>query len=76
MGVSLDDDINRWKAAIAKDGLIWKHISNLKKWNDPIAIQFEINEIPSTILLNSKGEIIAKNLHGNDLKQKIQSLLQ
>jgi glutathionylspermidine synthase len=72
----LDEDVNRWKAAIAKDGLVWKQVSNLKKWDDPIAVQFGIQQIPATILLNSKGEIIAKDLYGDALKAKIKSLLE
>ncbi len=75
IGVSLDDDATKWKAAIAKDGLNWYHISNLKGWEDPIALQYQINEIPTTFVVDATGKILAKNLRGTELKAKIKELL-
>lgn len=75
IGVSLDDDAADWKAAIAKDKLTWTQVSNLKKWKDPIALAYEIEEIPSTFILDAKGNIVAKNLRGEELKAKVKELL-
>ena len=75
IGVSLDDDAAKWKEAIAKDNLTWTHVSNLKKWKDPIAIQYGVKEIPNTYVLNQYGVVIAKNLSGEALKAKIAELL-
>ena len=75
IGVSLDDDAADWKAAIAKDKLTWTQVSNLKKWKDPIALAYEIEEIPSTFILDAKGNIVAKNLRGDELKAKVKELL-
>ena len=75
IGVSLDDDLNKWKKAIAKDKLTWYHVSNLKGWEDPIARQYEVDGIPATFIIDSKGEIVAKNLRGTDLRNKIAELL-
>ena len=76
VGVSLDKDAQKWKAAIAKDGLNWTHISNLQEWNDPIAKLYGVESIPFTILLNDKGVIIGKDLHGKELETKLSSLLK
>ena len=75
IGVSLDDDAADWKKAIAKDKLTWTQVSNLKKWQDPIALLYEVEEIPSTFILDAKGNIVAKNLRGEELKAKIKELL-
>jgi peroxiredoxin len=75
IGVSLDDDAADWKAAIAKDKLTWTQVSNLKKWKDPIALAYQIEEIPSTFILDAKGNIVAKNLRGEELKAKVKELL-
>ena len=75
IGVSLDDDANKWKAAVAKDKLTWNHVSNLKGWEDPIALQYKVNEIPSTFIIDSNGNVVAKNLRGEELKAKIAELL-
>lgn len=75
IGVSLDKDGTKWKEAIAKDGLIWNHVSNLKFWQDPIAEMYNIKSIPATFILDENGRIIARDLRGEDLHAKIKSLL-
>ena len=75
IGVSLDNNAEKWKQAILKDGLNWIHVSNLKEWNDPIAKTYEVNQIPTTFLLDASGKIIAVDLRGPDLEAKISILL-
>ncbi len=75
ISISLDKDANKWKEAIAKDKLTWNQVSNLKDFQDPIAITYGVNAIPSTYILDAKGTIVAKDLRGAELKAKISSLL-
>ena len=75
IGVSLDDDATKWKNAIVKDKLTWTQISNLKGWKDPIALNYEVEGIPATFILDAKGNIVAKNLRGDELKAKVKELL-
>lgn len=75
IGVSLDSNLEKWKQAILKDKITWTQISNLKEWNDPIARTYEVNQIPSTFLLDSSGKIVAIDLRGEELKNKIKELL-
>lgn len=77
IGVSLDKegDAEKWKEAIAKDGLTWNHISNLKHWKEPIAEQYNVKSIPATFLLDASGKIVAKDLRGEELKAKVKELL-
>lgn len=74
IGVSLDKTRAAWTAAIAKDGLIWEQVSNLKEWQDPIALQYKIESIPATYILDKNGVIIAKDLHGDALRSKMEAL--
>jgi thiol-disulfide isomerase/thioredoxin len=75
IGVSLDKDATKWKEAIAKDKLTWTQVSNLKFWEEPIAIQYGVQEIPSSFILDASGKVVAKNLSGNELRLKIKELL-
>lgn len=75
IGVSLDDDSVKWKEAIAKDKLIWTQVSNLKGWEDPIAKQYKVESIPATFILDQSGNVVAKDLRGDELKAKIIELL-
>lgn len=77
ISVSLDknEQKDRWVKAIEDDHLTWNHVSNLKGWADPIAKTYNVRSIPATFLLDEKGIIIAKNLRGKALEDKIASLL-
>jgi peroxiredoxin len=75
LGVSLDRRKEDWVKAIADDKLIWKQVSDLKYFNSPVAIQYNVTSIPANFLLDEKGTIIAKNLRGEELYNKIKSVL-
>lgn len=74
LGVSLDNDANRWKQAIQADGLTWKHVSDLKGWRSVAAKDYGVSSIPMTFLLDKEGKIIAKNLRGPALESKLAEL--
>lgn len=81
IGVSLDgssrqkNSRNDWLNAIEKDGLGWYQVSNLNYFNGPVAKKYNIRAIPAMFILDSEGKIIAKNLRGSALEQKISELL-
>ena len=75
VGVSLDKDAAKWKEAIAKDKLTWTQVSNLKFWDEPIAAQYKVEAIPATFILDASGNIVAKDLRGDELRAKIIQLL-
>ena len=81
IGVSLDGNPKQkgakdaWLDAIEKDNLTWYHVSNLQYFNDPIAKQFNISSIPATFIIDEEGLIVAKNLRGQALEDKIEELL-
>jgi peroxiredoxin len=75
VGVSLDKDAAKWKEAIAKDNLTWTQVSHLKFWEEPIAVQYGVQSIPATFLLDASGKVVAKDLRGDELRAKIKELL-
>jgi thiol-disulfide isomerase/thioredoxin len=77
LSVSLDEDPNAWKAAIQKDGLIWKnHVSDLKGWKSSMPALYGFEGIPFTVLVNKEGNIIGKELRGEVLEQKLSEVLK
>lgn len=76
LGVSLDREESAWKNSIISQGLIWKHVSDLKYWSSAPAKMYKISSIPSTILIDKDGKIIAKNLRGEELERKLEELFQ
>jgi len=75
VGVSLDKSKASWVKAIEDDGLQWSHVSHLQHWNEPIAKAYQVRSIPATFILDQNGKILAKNLRGKALEQKVEELL-
>lgn len=74
LGVSLDKTKSRWVQAIEKDGLSWQHVSDLKGWGNEAAKMYSVRSIPHTVLLDEEGRIIARNLRGSDLDQRLKKI--
>ena len=74
LGVSLDKTQDRWLQAIEQDGLEWHHVSDLKGWSNEVAQAYGVRSIPHTILLDQEGRIIARNLRGQALEEKLEEL--
>jgi peroxiredoxin len=73
-GVSLDRSKDDWLKAIEQDNLTWTHVSDLKYWQSEAARLYNINAIPFSLLLDPNGVIIAKNLRGPALHEKLSEL--
>ena len=74
LGVSLDDKKDAWVKAIKDDGLEWAHVSDLKGWKNEVAKQYNINAVPSNFLIDKEGKIVAVNLRGEELSQKLAEI--
>jgi thiol-disulfide isomerase/thioredoxin len=74
-GVSLDKNGESWKATIRSEKMNWIHVSELKYWQSEIVTQYGIESIPFMILLDKDGKIVAKNLRGASLNQKVSELI-
>lgn len=74
-GVSLDKNREDWLAAIENDGLVWTQVSDLQYFNSAAASLYNIQAIPATFLIDPDGKIIAKNLRGAALEEKLAELL-
>jgi len=74
-GVSLDNSKEAWVKAIADDKLTWTQVSDLKRGENAAAVLYSVNSIPSNFLLDETGKIIARNLRGDALYNKVKEVL-
>jgi peroxiredoxin len=74
LGVSFDTDKEKWLQAIKDDGLVWKHVSDLKGWANAAGKLYAVTSIPHSVLLDENGVIIAKNLRGDELQKKLKEI--
>lgn len=78
LGVSLDqpNGHDAWLKAIDTDGLAWTQVSDLKGWKNEAAQLYDIQAIPQNLLIGPEGRIVAKNIRGEELSQKLAAVLR
>lgn len=71
VGVSFDSQAEAWKKAVKDLGLTWPHMSDLKGWKCAAAEAYGVNSIPSNVLVDGQGTIVACDLRGDALSAKL-----
>lgn len=74
VGISFDTKAEAWKAAIKNLNMKWPQLSDLKGWKSAGKDVYGISSIPSSILLDKEGKIIAIDLRGEKLGEKLKEL--
>ena len=75
VGVSLDNDAEAWKKAITDLGITWPQMSDVKGWDCAGAALYGVRAIPATVLVGQDGIIIARDLRGEAIAEKLTELL-
>lgn len=78
VGVALDDPSSRsnWLKVIEVDKLDWTQLSDLKGWGNEASILYGVAGIPQNYLIGPDGKILAVNLKGEMLHEKLIELLE
>ncbi|MEI6853467.1 MAG: TlpA disulfide reductase family protein [Bacteroidota bacterium] len=76
LGVSLDKSRSAWLNAIKTKNLVWPQVSDVKFWQSIVVPIYNVSAIPCTVLIDKEGRIIAKNLRGEELYNKVNELLK
>ena len=76
LGVSLDKNRDEWLQAITKEKLTWPQVSDLKFWQSEACQIYAVQSIPYTVLVDEKGIILATDLRGADLDNKLAEVLK
>ncbi|MDB5246731.1 MAG: AhpC/TSA family protein [Segetibacter sp.] len=76
LGVSLDQNRDKWIQAIHADNLSWTQVSDLKYWQNQAAQLYKISGIPANMLIDPSGKIIGRNLRGEALAAALQKALK
>lgn len=74
ISVSIDTDKQKWLNAIAKDGLTWPQLSDLKANQSEVYLAYGITSIPANFLIDLNGIVIAKDLKGEALKRELSQI--
>lgn len=75
LGVAADFEKKSWIEAINTDGLKWPNVTDLKGWENKAAVIYGVSQYPTSYLIDREGKIIAKNLEGDALRNKLREIL-
>ena len=75
-GISLDSKKERWLNALKQDNRVWPEVSTVEGFDTPVSIEYGITSLPTNFLIDSTGKIVAINIHGIALKEKVVSLFE
>ena len=73
-GISLDSKRENWLNAIEKDNRIWTEVSTVEGFKTKVSVEYGITSLPTNFLIDASGKIIAVNIHGQELREKIDEL--
>jgi len=79
LSYSIDDKRDAWTGAISQNSLAhdhWIHVSTLNGWQSDAARLYNVKAIPRTVLLNPNGQVVAFDLRGEDMVEKIKNILE
>ena len=74
--VSLDLDKNAWLKASDRDTTQWKQVCDFSGWNHPLIKGQNIQSLPSNLLLDKNKRIIARDIRGKELIDKVKDLIK
>ena len=76
LGVSMDSNKDPWLNAIQQDNLTWTHVSDLKGWGNEVGKIYGVTGIPQNYLIDKDGKIVAKDLRGAALDEKLAEMIK
>lgn len=71
LAVSLDEKKDAWIKAIKDDGLPWLHVSDLQGWKNVVAQLYNVRAVPQNWLIDPNGKIVAANMRGKELEERL-----
>lgn len=76
LGISLDIDKKAWKETIKRDTLNWEQVCDFSGLNSGTVTQYAILSLPSNVLIDPNGNIVARGIQGDSLANKLKEVLK
>lgn len=73
-GVGLESGKEAWLKAIEQDKRTWINVSTFQEFETPVTFDYAVTSLPANVLIDGSGKVIAKNLHGDELKAAVEKL--
>lgn len=74
VGFSLDSNRDSWKRAVEEDANPWTQLSDLLAWKTPLMQSYSFKSIPTLILIDAQGTVVARDVRGDELREKVEEM--
>lgn len=75
LAVNMDDTRSAWGRATSQDNITWPQISDGLAFKSPMAAAYNVSALPMSFLISPDGKILGRNLRGEALDKKLESVL-
>ena len=75
-GVSIDDEKTAWKRAVSADRITWKQVIAKGGWDAPVALQWKLEQIPSSFLIDQEGKLVAVDPSKEEIENYLKIMLK
>lgn len=76
MSISLDASPSEGKWVLERDSIEWPNVCDSMMWQSPLLAQLGISWLPANIVTDKNGNIVARNVKSNELKDKLKKMLE
>lgn len=74
--VSVDEEKQAWEKAIVKDKITWLQVNDPRGTMAKTVLDWNVSVLPTTFLINKKGDVVALDLEGKELDEAVKGLLK
>ncbi len=75
VSIALENKSEKFDEFLTEKGMTWPQIIQEKRWEDDIPTLYNVGGIPQKYIIDPEGNIVAKNLRGEKLVAKIDTLI-
>ncbi|MBC7827288.1 MAG: TlpA family protein disulfide reductase [Chitinophagaceae bacterium] len=75
-GVSIDDEKSAWKKAVTADRISWKQVNAKGGWDAPVALQWKLEQIPTSFLLDQDGKVVVVDPSQKEIENYLKTVLK
>lgn len=72
--VAVDTSKALWITAVQEQQLPWISVSDLRGWTSPAVTTYNVQRLPANFLIDREGNVVARNIYGKSLEEKLAEL--
>ncbi len=76
VSICLDGRPAECKTRVERDSIPWKTVCDGKVWKTPLLAKFGVADVPTNLIINNSGTIVARDLTPQKMEEEIKKMLK